>query len=235
MPEASNGSAKKGSKGLAGHSRPHHWRLAVGAAVFVATFAVAAFAGAPVAARGLIAWNCAVAVYLILTWRLFITATGAEVRLRAGYEDETPWGLLSMVIGAIIASLIGIVLSMIESKHGAPGVQNLVAGLALLTLVMSWIMLQTIFVLHYAHRHFGDADRDGQINGGFRFPGEPADTYLDFVYLSFCIGATFQVSDTNVERAALRNLITAHGAVAYLYNTMILALGINILSGLIGH
>jgi len=214
---------------------PHHWRLAVGAAVFLAAFVAAALAGAPTAARGLIAWNVGAAVYLALTWRLFLTAKGAEVRLRAGHEDETPWGLLSLVIGAIIASLVGIVLSMVESKHGSSDVQNLVAGLALLTLVVSWIMLQTIFVLHYAHRHFGDANGDGEINGGFRFPGEPAETYLDFVYLSFCIGATFQVSDTNVERAALRNLITAHGAVAYLYNTMILALGINILSGLIGH
>ena len=214
---------------------PHHWRLAVGAVAFVVVFIASTLIGAPAAARGLIAWNLAAAVYLLLTWRLFLTADHLKMRTCAAGEDETPWGLLSLVIGAIIASLVGIVLSMIESKHGDPGVQNLVSGLAMLTLIVSWLTLQTIFVLHYAHRHFGDADGDGQINGGFHFPGEPAQTYLDFVYLSFCIGATFQVSDTNVERASLRNLITAHGAVAYLYNTMILALGINILSGLIGH
>jgi uncharacterized membrane protein len=214
--------------------RPHHWRLFVGAVLFAASFVGLSLAGAPSAVRGLLAWNLGVAVYLALTWRLFLTASGAEVRRRAGQEDETPWGLLGLVIAAIIASLVGIILAMMAAKHDAPYVQTLVAGLAMLTLVMSWIMLQTIFVLHYAHRHFGDIDADGQINGGFRFPGEPAETYLDFVYLSFCIGATFQVSDTNVERAKLRNLITAHGAVAYLYNTMILALGINILSGLIG-
>jgi len=234
MSEAKEGSVNP-AKPVTVRVYPHHWRLAVGAAVFVVALVGLTAAGAPAAARTLIAWNAAAAVYLFLTWRLFITATGQEVRLRAGHEDETPWALLSLVIGAIIASLVGIILSMVESKHGSPDTQNLVAGLALLTLVVSWIMLQTIFVLHYAHRHFGDADCDGTINGGFRFPGEPAETYMDFVYLSFCIGATFQVSDTNVERRVLRNLITTHGAVAYLYNTMILALGINILSGLIGH
>jgi uncharacterized membrane protein len=228
-------SATKSKKSTDAGAYPHHWRLAVGAAVFVAGLVGLTLVGAPVAARGLIAWNTAAVVYLFLTWRLFITATGEEVRRRAGHEDETPWALLGLVIGAIIASLVGIVAAMIESKRGTPEVQTLVASLALLTLVVSWIMLQTIFVLHYAHRHFGDSDRDGKINGGFRFPGEPAETYMDFVYLSFCIGATFQVSDTNVERRVLRNLITAHGAVAYLYNTMILALGINLLSGLIGH
>ncbi len=94
-------------------------------------------------------------------------------------------------------------------------------------------MLQSVFVLHYAHRYFGDDDRDGSPNGGFSFPGEPAKTYMDFVYLSFCIGATFQVSDTSVETSRLRNLITAHAAICYFYNTAILALGINIIAGVV--
>lgn len=223
-----------------GHKRgglrhlPHHWRLVLGAVAAVALFLASPYLGAPAASRVLIGWNGGALVYLVLTWRLFLTASVEEVRYRAGFEDETPWGLLVLVIGAVLASLAGIVQAMMAAKRGAALEQNLVAGLAAVTLVVSWIMLQTIFVLHYAHRHFGDVDRDGQINGGFHFPGEPASRYLDFVYLSFCIGATFQVSDTNVERAALRGLITTHAAVAYFYNTAILALGINLLSGLIG-
>jgi len=213
---------------------PHHWRLLVGAVVGFALFAITPSLGAPRASRVLIGWDGGALVYLALTWRLFLTATGADVRCNACNEDETPWGLLTLVIGAILASLIGIVLAMMESKHGTPFEQNLVAAMAALTLVISWLMLQTIFTLHYAHRHFGEVDSEGEVTGGFNFPGDPAETYMDFVYLSFCMGATFQVSDTTVERASLRNLITAHGAVAYLYNTAILALGINLLSGLIG-
>ncbi len=213
----------------------HHWRLMVGAAVGLALFFATPWLGVPTSSRALVGWNGGALLYLFLTWRLFITANEEEVRRQACHEDETPWGLLILVIGAVIASLVGIVQALMAAKHDAPMGQDLVAGLAVLTLIVSWLMLQTIFTLHYAHRYFGDIDRDGEINGGFRFPGEPAQTYLDFVYLSFCIGATFQVSDTNVERRALRNLITTHGAVAYFYNTTILALGINILSGLVGH
>lgn len=225
----------RGPDGLKKSYPPHHWRLGLGALIGLVVFVIAPHLGAPASSRALIAWDGGALVYLILTWRLFLTATGEEVRCRAGNEDETPWGLLTLVIGAIISSLGGIVLALIAAKHDSPAQQNLVSGLAVLTLVVSWVMLQTVFTLHYAHRHFGDVDNDGVINGGFNFPGEPAETYLDFVYLSFCIGATFQVSDTSVERATLRNLITTHGAVAYLYNTAILALGINILSGLVGH
>ncbi len=212
---------------------PHHWRLAVGAFFGAVLFVASPWLGAPSASRIMLAWNGGAILYLVLTWRLFLTATTEEVRCRACNEDETPWGLLTLVVCAILSSLVGIVLAMIEAKHGSPFEQNLVAGLAAATLIVSWLMLQTIFTLHYAHRHFGETGEDGEIIGGFKFPGDPPETYLDFAYLSFCMGATFQVSDTNVERASLRNLITAHGAVAYLYNTAILALGINLLSGLI--
>jgi uncharacterized membrane protein len=214
---------------------PHHWRLAVGAVFGVLLFVASPWLGAPSASRILIAWNGGAVLYLLLTWRLFLTATTEEVRCRAANEDETPWGLLALVIGAILSSLVGIVLAMMAAKKASPFEQNLVAGLAAGALVISWLMLQTIFTLHYAHRHFGETGAEGEIVGGFKFPGDPPQTYLDFAYLSFCMGATFQVSDTNVERASLRNLITTHGAVAYLYNTAILALGINLLSGLIGH
>ena len=214
---------------------PHHWRLAAGALAGLTLYFVSPWLGVSATLRVLVALNGGAMLYLFLTWRLFLTASSEEVRLQAGREDETPWGLLSLVIGAILASLAGIVQALMAAKRGAVVEQNWVAGLAVLTLVVSWLMLQTIFTLHYAHRHFVSVGDGDEVLGGFEFPGEPAQTYMDFVYLAFCMGATFQVSDTNVRRARLRNLITAHGAVAYLYNTAILALGINILSGLVGH
>ncbi len=201
----------------------------------IAAGVVAVALRAPPASRVMIGWDVGAAVYLVLTWRLFLTASCEEVRIRAANEDETPLGLLFIVIGLIIASLVAIVVAMVSSKASSALEQAVVAALAATTLVLSWVMLQTIFALHYAHRHFADTDGDGKINGGFLFAGEPAGSYLDFVYLSFCIGATFQVSDTSVETARLRNLITAHGAIAYFYNTTILALGINILASLVGH
>ena len=138
--------------------------------------------------------------------------------------------LLGIVLSLVLASLVAIVEAMIIVKTEPDWQRALVAGLAGLTLFSSWTLLQSVFVVHYAHRHF--AAPPGK---GFGFSGEPPEDYMDFVYLSFCIGATFQVSDMTVNTTRLRNLITAHAATAYLFNTAILALGINIIAGLVGH
>ncbi|MBQ1541022.1 DUF1345 domain-containing protein [Caulobacter sp. CCUG 60055] len=211
-----------------------HWRLIVGLAAGVAIWGAAPLFGAPPAARFLIGWIGGALIYLAVCWRLFLTDDGQVLRRRAAAEDEPPLALLGIVLAAVAAGLVGIVLLLGAAHRAGEAARAPAAGLAGAALVVSWLVLQTVFVLHYAHRHFGDRNRDGAINGGFEFPGEPARTYMDFVYLSICIGATFQVSDTNVLTARLRNLITAHAAVAYIYNTAVLALGINIIAGLIG-
>jgi uncharacterized membrane protein len=210
------------------------FRLLIGAAAGVAAGVAIASLGGSDATTFLAGWNLGALVYLVLSWRLILAADPHEVRRRAAEEDESRFGLLAIVIGAIVASLAAIVMMLIQAKAG-PGWERMAApALAFLTLVVSWLVLQTVFVLHYAHRHFGDRNRDGAGDGGFDFPGEPASTYRDFVYLSLCIGATFQVSDPQVTRSVLRNLVAAHSAVAYFYNTAILAVGINIVAGLIG-
>ncbi|WGM39670.1 DUF1345 domain-containing protein [Caulobacter sp. NIBR1757] len=205
-----------------------HWRLAVGAAAGVVGWFCATGMGWPGAAPELAGWVVGAVVYLALTWRLFLTADEARVKARAALEDEKTPVLLLVILVAVLASLIGIVMAMIESRTGTGFEKGLVAALAVLTLISSWLMLQTVFVIHYAHRHFG-----GRKDQVFGFSGDPPTSYMDFVYLSFCIGATFQVSDMTVNTTRLRNLITAHAAAAYFYNTAILALGINIIAGLV--
>jgi uncharacterized membrane protein len=207
-----------------------HRRLLVAAVVGAAAYFAARWLAAPAPAHVLIGWNGAVAAYLVQAWRLFVTADGAAVRRTAEREDESRPVLLVIVLSLVLASLGAIVQAMLGAKDGPDAQRALVAGLASVTLVSSWLLLQSVFVLHYAHRHFGAA-----AGKGFDFPGEPANDYMDFVYLSFCIGATFQVSDTTVKTARLRRLITAHAAIAYLFNTAILALGINIIASFIGH
>jgi uncharacterized membrane protein len=209
-----------------------HWRLAIGIVSGAIGFAVASLCGANATFAGLIAWNSAVAVYLAVTWHLFLTASETEVRDRCGRRDEQRWAILAMIIFAVSASLAAIVGAMTEIKQLPHAWQPPAAGLAIMTLIGSWAMLQTVFALHYAHEHFLDIDRRGE-GGGIAFPGEPARTYLDFVYLAVCVGATGQVSDPNVTTTRLRNLVTAHGVTAFFYNTAVLALGINILASLL--
>ena len=195
-------------------------------------FAVASFCGARATFAALIAWNCAVAIYLVLTWRLFLTAGESEVRARCARQDEQRWMILVLILVAVGASLAAIAGAMLEIKQLPKVWQGPAAGLSVLTLIGSWAMLQTVFALHYAHEHFQDIDRRGE-GGGILFPGEPARTYLDFVYLAVCVGATGQVSDPNITTGRLRNLVTAHGVTAFFYNTAVLALGINILASLL--
>lgn len=207
-----------------------HWRLAAGLAAGIFAWIAAKCFGAPRGAHLLLAWDCAAIVYLLTTWRLFLTADEAEVRSRAAQEDEGVPVLLLIVLAAILASLGAVVDAMIAAKHAAGAAQAFIATCAGATLVLSWLVLQSAFVLHYAHRHFGD----GKGKGGIQFPGEPPASYMDFAYLAFSVGATFQVSDNNILTAKLRRLVTAHAAAAYFYNTAILALGINIIASLIG-
>lgn len=210
------------------------FRLLIGAVCGAAAGIAFRLAGGSDPTAFLAGWNLGAAVYLALSWRLILSADEAEVRRRAAEEDETRFGVVAIVVAAIVASLAAIVMMLMRTKTGEGWERAVAPGLAFLTLVASWLVMQTVFVMHYAHRHFGDRDRDGAGDGGFEFPGEPASTYRDFVYLSLCIGATFQVSDPQVMRSKLRNLVAAHSAMAYFYNTAILALGINIVAGLIG-
>lgn len=185
---------------------------------------------APVSSHILIGWDACALVYVITTWHLFLTADEAEVRRRAAAEDEKPSGILLLVLAAILFSLVAVVAAMLNARSAGTETKAITAACAGVTLVLSWVVLHSVFTLHYAHRHFGS----GTAKPGFLFPGEPASTYLDFVYLAFSIGATFQVSDNNVLTARLRNLVTAQAVCAYFYNTAVLALGINIIASLVG-
>lgn len=207
-----------------------HWRLAAGVAVGITVWIAAKYLGAPRASHLLLGWDAAAGVYLLTTWALFLRADEAEVRSRAADEDEGVPVLMLIILAAIAASLWAVVDAMTAAKHSASGVKAFVATCAGATLVLSWLVLQSVFVLHYAHRNFGD----GKSKQGIGFPGEPPTSYMDFAYLAFSVGATFQVSDNNILTSKLRKLVTAHAATAYFYNTAILALGINIIASLVG-
>jgi uncharacterized membrane protein len=207
-----------------------HWRLLAAGLAGVFGWLAARHLNTPVSTHILIGWDVCALIYAVTTWHLFLTADEAEVRRRAAAEDEKPSQILLMVLAAILSSLVAVVAAMLHSRSAGPDAKAITAACAGVTLVLSWVVLHSVFTLHYAHRHFGD----GTAKPGILFPGEPASTYLDFVYLAFSIGATFQVSDNNILTAKLRNLVTAQAVCAYFYNTAVLALGINIIAGLVG-
>jgi uncharacterized membrane protein len=222
--------SKPESKRLAVLALAGHWRLGAGIAAGICGGLLAQALEAPESAHLLVGWDVGAATYLALMWRLFLTADAEAMRSRAAQEDESRSMLLLIVLLAILASLIGVIDAMLAVRTSTGPERAIIASCAGVTLVLSWLVLQTVFVPHYAHRHFGE----GSGAGGIAFPGEPPSSYMDFVYLAFSVGATFQVSDNSILTSRLRRLVTAHAAAAFVYNTAILALGINIIAGVIG-
>jgi len=99
--------------------------------------------------------------------------------------------------------------------------------LAGLTVLGSWSLIHTVFAVHYAHLYYGPS------NGGLIFPGGGDPNYYDFLYYSFVVGMTCQVSDVQVAEAGMRRLTLVHGVLSFFFNTVVLALAVSVGAGLL--
>ncbi len=161
----------------------------------------------------------------------------ARVRRRAAWEDEGQGLTTAILLSAVVASLAATVIALKEGKAAAahmPDAPTWAWAFSVSTLILGWLVVQTVFTLHYAHRYFGDGDGDGEMDGGVKFPGQPPQNYTDFGYMAVCIGASAQVSDFNITTSSFRRLVTFHALLAFFFNTMVLALGINIIASVVG-
>jgi uncharacterized membrane protein len=186
-------------------------------------------------ARFLIAWNVGALCYLLTVLRLVVEADLERLRTRAAEEDEGAALILLITVAAAAASLVAI-FAELGATRGAR-TSWLPAILALSTVTLSWLLIQSIYALHYAHEFYGEAE--GGPKGGLKFPAESPDeyekhpNYWDFVYFSFVIGMAFQVSDVQVTSKPLRRVVVGHGMVSFFYNVAVLALMVNMGSELI--
>ena len=180
--------------------------------------------------RAIIGWDCGMVVFLGLAITMAARATEASMRHRAALEDEARWVFLALVAGAAFFSMFAILGLMREAK-AAGGAAMLIEGiLAGLTIVLSWLFTHTVFAVHYAHDYFNDLSENRP--PGLDFPSEHDDPdYWDFLYFSFVIGMTAQVSDVQVLTQRWRRLVLAHGILSFMFNTVVLALSINLFAG----
>jgi uncharacterized membrane protein len=184
--------------------------------------------------RLILGWDVGIAFYLVAAVSMMARSTPDQVRRRAQLQDESRWVILALTTAAACFSLAAVGPILGEVKNAAPGQLPLRVALAGFTILGSWFFMHTIFALHYAHDFYGD--RRGvkqQIAGGLEFPSEPAPDYLDFLYFSLVVGMTCQVSDVQITSRALRRVALAHGVLSFLFNTVILALTVNIAASLL--
>lgn len=202
-----------------------HWRPAVALAAGLVAAGAAMRVPLLKVHPWLVGYDVGALLYLASLWRLFLTASEQDIRDRAGRQDDGAGVILLVVSVVILASLGGIVMALLNPDPAHKALTPIIVGA---TLIAGWLLMHSVFVPHYAHRHFAAEARSPK--SGVGFTGDPPTSYLDFAYLAFTIGATFQVSDNSIGSTRLRNLVTAHALAAYLYNTAILAVGISLLA-----
>ncbi|MBN9583857.1 MAG: hypothetical protein BGN84_05915 [Afipia sp. 62-7] len=172
-----------------------------------------------IATRLLIAWDVSIALYIVLAFSLFLSCDSERIRKLAARQDDGRFLILILTAVAAFASIAAIVIELGIKPQQTP---QLV--LAVVTIVLSWCAIHTTFALHYAHEYY----RGGNV-GGLAFPGDEKDPdYWDFVYFSFVIGMTAQVSDVGITDKIIRRTATAHGVVSFIFNTALVALMVNI-------
>jgi uncharacterized membrane protein len=171
--------------------------------------------------RLLVAWDVFIACYLLLVYTMMLRSGHHHIRRQAVLQDDGRFVILMVAALGAFASIAAIVFELGASHHGVVEL-----ALATVTIALSWAAVHTTFALHYAHAYYR-----GATPGGLQFPsGDKRDhaDYWDFVYFSFVIGMTAQVSDVGITDKTIRRTATAHGIVSFLYNTARLALTVNI-------
>jgi uncharacterized membrane protein len=190
------------------------------------------FAAAPWIAREgtrlLIGWNGGVILFLALVFTLMSNGDAAVMRRRAIAHDEGGNLILVLTILASVASIGALVAELLDAK-GHPGAGYRVA-LAAGTVVLSWLFVQIVFAIHYAHVYYLE-EEEGRPKGGLEFGecGEP--DYWDFVHFAIVLGATSQTADITFTSKRTRRIGTLHTLVAFGFNTAILATMINLAAG----
>jgi len=171
--------------------------------------------------RLLIGWDIFATFYLVLAYIMMFRCGIAHIRRRAVLQDDGRFLILLVTALGAFASIAAIVFELGASHRGVPELT-----LATVTIALSWAAVHTIFALHYAHDYYRGAKP-----GGLQFPsGDEHDhaDYWDFVYFSFVIGMTAQVSDVGITDKTIRRTATAHGIISFVFNTALVALMVNI-------
>lgn len=185
-------------------------------------------------ARMLIAWNVGVWIYVALVAVMVARSSSEKMRQRAKVEDEGQLVILGLVIAAAVASLAAIVAELAQVNDLGHLAKLARIGLVVATILSSWVFTHMMFALHYAHDYYLTLSKNpsGKV-GGLSFPGTDEPDYGDFMYFAFVIGTSGQTADVAFTSSAMRRIGLLHCVLAFLFNTTLLALTINIAASLL--
>jgi uncharacterized membrane protein len=187
------------------------------------------------AVREATAWCLGGTVYLVLAFSVMGSCHSDQIRKRAARQDDSGIAILVLILLAIFSSFAAIVGLLGAAKGASDEVKLIYIGLAAATILISWTVMQVAFTLHYAHEYYsphGKTEKDGA--AALSFPSDSKPDYWDFFYFATSFGAASQTSDVVINAKPLRRLATLHAVVSFFFNTMVLALAINLAASLAG-
>ena len=173
--------------------------------------------------------NAAGLTLLALAWLIIVSCDSQATGQRAAAEDPGRTAVTALVILASLAGVLAVTVLVRKPEAIAPREELELVALCLVTVMVSWTLTHTAFTLRYAHLYYRE-DEEGV--GGAEFPGRGEPNYLDFAYLAFTVGMTFQVSDTAVSSKHIRHTVLVHAVLSFLYSTAILAFVLNLVAGM---
>ncbi|WP_406084559.1 DUF1345 domain-containing protein [Micromonospora zamorensis] len=181
----------------------------------------------PVPLAALAGWDVGALSWLVLVWHKIWPMDAERTAELAVHEDPNRAIRDALLLVACLASLLAVGLVVASAQSAPPGMaRELHSGLGVLSVVLSWFVVHTVFAARYARIYYTGPD------GGVNFNQHDPPRYSDFAYVAFTIGATFQVSDTNLTSNEMRRTVLRHSMVSYLFGAFIIAVTVNLLAGL---
>jgi uncharacterized membrane protein len=190
--------------------------LALGIASFLVPWQVAT----------LIGWSVSAAAFVASVWLSVGRMDGAATAEFAMIEDDSRAGAELVLIIASAASLLGVALTLLKASGESGAARALITAIATVSVILSWGAVHTVFMLRYARLYFANG-------GGIDFNDEQTPTYLEFAYIAFTIGMTYQVSDTAVSVKDIRSTAFRHALLSYVFGTGVVAMLINVVARLL--
>lgn len=177
-------------------------------------------------------WDVGVALFLVEAgFKLVRARSTQDIRERSAALDEAGPAVLPLALLAAIASIVVVIGEALRAA--SDGGQGSAAVLALATVALSWSFVHVMFAFHYAHAFYAPGAR-GKDRGGLIFPGGEAPDYWDFLHFSLIIGVASQTADVQISDKSLRRVSTVHSVTAFVFNTVIVALTVNMAVSLLG-
>jgi len=182
--------------------------------------------------RGLAAWDAGIVGYLATLFWLLRHATPDKIAAKVAATDEGRLFILFISLLGFVVSIAAIVAEagQAAAAHGADKPERV--AFVLITVALSWLFVHAAFANHYAHEFYGQS-ASNEARGGLIFPGDLDPNFWDFMHFGLVIGVANQTADIQISSKSIRNVVTIHGIIAFVFNTVILALAINFAASMI--